>query len=144
MVNGKSFNFVGYMGIMIGEYQRELFNKDSTEFGKQLLDTLSEVMQGPCRQNQFRLAEGKLIDNCRDIISAFLTEEECAMAGFSTEEDMQNIEEIKQSTVNVMRSSIEGDPDLELLKIMTNSLGSFAIAFTRMQTLYERFLSEIM
>ena len=34
-----------------------------------MIETLIEVIQGPCKDNQRTLVAAKVIDNCRDLIS---------------------------------------------------------------------------
>ena len=34
-----------------------------------MMETLTEFIQGPCKENQRALVNAKVIDNCRDLIS---------------------------------------------------------------------------
>lgn len=66
--NQKSFDFVSYMSQMLAIYEKQYINCYSCHLGMQLIDTLIEVVQGPCKLNQKRLVEAKIIDCCRDLI----------------------------------------------------------------------------
>jgi len=71
IINSKSFDFVTQVSLIFGVYEKSLINAASTGLGNQLLDTLTELIQGPCRDNQRALIGAKVIDNCRDLISSF-------------------------------------------------------------------------
>ena len=128
---------------MLREFQKNLLCKESASVGLQLLGTLIELIQGPCRENQHQLMKLKIIDTCRDILRSFTSEEEYEAAGFSNEESEQ-IDEIKMSVVQLMVSSIEGHPDIELVRGVTLALDNFSVAFSRMKIVYERFVVEVM
>ena len=53
---------------MLAIYEKQYINCYSCHLGMQLIDTLIEVVQGPCKLNQKRLVEAKIIDCCRDLI----------------------------------------------------------------------------
>jgi hypothetical protein len=66
--NQKSFDFISYVAQMLAVYEKQFVNCYSCPLGMQLMDTLVEVVQGPCKENQRRLVEAKIIDCCRDLI----------------------------------------------------------------------------
>ena len=68
VVNQKSFDFISYVAQMLAMYEKQYINCYSCALGMQLIDTLIEVVQGPCKENQRRLVEAKIIDCCRDLI----------------------------------------------------------------------------
>ena len=69
VVNQRSFDFISYVAQMLSIFEKQYINCFSCSLGMQLIDTLIEVVQGPCRLNQKRLVEAKIIDCCRDLIS---------------------------------------------------------------------------
>jgi hypothetical protein len=71
VVNSKSFDFVAYVSLMFGVYEKSYINCETVELGHQIIETLTEFIQGPCKENQKTLISSKVIDNCRDLISSF-------------------------------------------------------------------------
>jgi len=53
---------------MMAMYEKQYLNCYTTNFGLQLIDTLIEAVQGPCKLNQKQLVEAKIIDCCRDLV----------------------------------------------------------------------------
>lgn len=53
---------------MLSNFEKQFINCHTCDLGQQLIDTLVEVIQGPCKMNQKRLVEAKIIDCCRDLI----------------------------------------------------------------------------
>ncbi len=49
--NPKSFDLVAFVATMLGVYEKQYVNAFSCEMGFQLLDTLIELVQGPCKDN---------------------------------------------------------------------------------------------
>lgn len=56
------------MAQMLAAYEKQYINCQTCDLGQQLIDTLIEVIQGPCKENQRRLVEAKIIDCCRDLV----------------------------------------------------------------------------
>jgi RyR and IP3R Homology associated len=50
-----------------------------------MLDTLVELIQGPCKENQRSLVSSKSIDNCRDILTQGSSERELKLKGLGGE-----------------------------------------------------------
>ena len=67
-VNHKSFDFISYIAQMLGVFEKQYINCYSCQLTQQMIETLKEVIQGPCKENQRRLVEAKSIDCCRDLI----------------------------------------------------------------------------
>lgn len=67
--NSKTFDVVTFISTMLGAYENEYVNCYSSNLGNQMMDTLTEFIQGPCKENQRALVNAKVIDNCRDLIS---------------------------------------------------------------------------
>jgi hypothetical protein len=53
---------------MLAIFEKQFINCYTCSFGMQLIETLIEMVQGPCVLNQKRLLEAKIIDCCRDLI----------------------------------------------------------------------------
>jgi len=53
---------------MLAIFEKQYVNCYSCLMGQQIIDTLIEVVQGPCKLNQKRLVDAKIIDCCRDLI----------------------------------------------------------------------------
>ncbi len=50
-INAKSFDFVSYVSGMLGIYEKSYVNCYSCQLGNQIIDTLTELIQGPCKEN---------------------------------------------------------------------------------------------
>jgi hypothetical protein len=50
-INPKSFDFVGFISTMLGVFEKQYVNSYSCEMGFQMMDTLIELIQGPCKEN---------------------------------------------------------------------------------------------
>lgn len=80
--NPKSFDFVASISTYLGIFEKQYVNCYSCEMGYQMIDTLIELIQGPCKENQATLVSSKVIDNCRDLISQGTSERELRQKGF--------------------------------------------------------------
>jgi hypothetical protein len=96
-----------------------------------MVETLTEFIQGPCKENQRTLVTSKVIDNCRDLISSSNTERELLAKGLSEEED-SILDGLKSKAVKLLLSIIEGPIDREIIKSITISLDDFVIVFERL------------
>ena len=68
---------------MLSVYCKSYVNCESTEFGNQLIESLVEFVQGPCRENQITLINTKVIDSGRDLLSqGTQNEEDLEQKGF--------------------------------------------------------------
>jgi hypothetical protein len=67
---GKSVDFIRMICFMMGNSVK-FFNVWSTGLINQILDTLIELVQGPCKGNQRNLISSKVIDFSRDLISSY-------------------------------------------------------------------------
>jgi hypothetical protein len=114
------------VALVFATYEKSYVNKYSISLGHQIIETLTEFIQGPCAENQKTLINGKVIDNCRDLISSFNTKKEILSKGFEMkEEDLDEIDELKRNAVTLLLSLIEGAADFDVIKRMTNSLDNF-------------------
>jgi RyR and IP3R Homology associated len=132
------------MSTMLGVYQKQYINCYSDEMGGQMLDTLVEVIQGPCKDNQRSLVSSKAIDICKDIINIRTNEKrELKMKGFN-DDNIEMIDGLKQNAAKLLVSIIEGPIDAEIMKAIKKTLDDFAVIFDRMNSIYEKFVSEVL
>jgi len=57
--------------------------------------TLTEFIQGPCKENQTSLVNCKVIDNCTELIFAYNSEKILKQKGFVGEYEIE-LDELKQ------------------------------------------------
>ena len=86
------------------------------------MDTLVEMIQGPCKLNQENLVKAKIIDSCREYISGFELESDLIPLGFTTEEDIDSIGEFKGSIITMLTSLLEGEVVPEIIDRMSGRL----------------------
>lgn len=97
-----------------------------------MLDTLVEVIQGPCKDNQRSLVSSKAIDNCRDILNQGNSDRELKLKGF-TDDKISMVDELKQKAVKLLLSIIEGPIDAEIMKGIKKTLDDFEVIFQRIK-----------
>ena len=51
ILNNKSFDFITYVAQMMAIYEKQFINCYTCGLGMQLMETLIEVVQGPCKMN---------------------------------------------------------------------------------------------
>lgn len=66
----KNYDFVASIAIMLSPLHK-IFNKYLIDLSMQMVETLTEFIQGPCVGNQKALLHSKIIDNSRDFIRDF-------------------------------------------------------------------------
>jgi hypothetical protein len=118
------------------------------KLGNQIIDTLIEFIQGPCRENQRALISAKIIDNCRNFLLDFqITNNEADLIsrGFDLEDDdhLESINETKQGIVTLLLSLLEGTPDSDIINRMSQSL-DFTLMKERMAEVYTEFIISLM
>ena len=106
-----------------------------------MLDTLTELIQGPCKENQRSLVTSKSIDNCRDILTQATTDRELKLKGLQGDKAGM-IDELKQKSVKLLLSIIEGPIDAEIMRSITKTLDDFVVIFQRMNIVYTAFVAE--
>jgi hypothetical protein len=104
----------------------------------QLVGTLTEIIQGPCKQNQRSLVNSKIIDSSREYISGFSSLGEVHHLGFEDEEAMDEIGQFKCSIITMLTSLLEGEIDMEIIQRMGQSL-DFNMMKDRMLIIFHRF-----
>jgi len=128
---------------MLAMYEKQYINCYSCTLGMQLIDTLIEVVQGPCKMNQRRLVEAKIIDCCRDLIQqGQQSKSELKMRGFTTEAKLDLHDTLKMSAIKLLLSIIEGSVDMDIYRQIADSLDDFLILTKRMGDIYDRFIRE--
>lgn len=126
---------------MLGQYEKQYVNCYSCELGYQLIDTLIELIQGPCKENQRTLVTSKVIDNCRDLISQGSADRELKIKGFINEK-VELLDGLKQKSVKLLLSIIEGPIDNEIMRAITISLDDFLVVFERIGYVFNKFITE--
>jgi hypothetical protein len=137
-VNAKSYDFVYLISTYLGTYIK-ILHSDNLQLGYQILDTLTEVVQGPCRENQRSLSQAKIIDNGRDLLTCLKSKTELVTRGFEDDPHAEEIGELKSKTVNFLLSLLEGDADDIILKRIAESL-DFKRIIERMTEVFSRFV----
>ena len=85
------------------------------------------------------LIKGKIIENCKDFLTMFEENSvDVLVKGFS--ENLSTIVEMKQKTVVLLISLLEGCVKVENFKRMAISFDDFSIVFERMTLAYQNFL----
>ena len=82
---------------------------------QQLSDTLIEMVQGPNRENIEQLMRFKVVDNARDVLESFSSNEIAIKRGFASVND-DKIFQFKSNAVNILISLLEGQQNLKLAK----------------------------
>jgi len=77
-------------------------DEDRMEAACQALDTLTEVIQGPCASAQRALMDAKVLDTCSQIMADPFTD------AFEDEPDHPLIMDIKEKTITLLLSLLEG------------------------------------
>ena len=71
MINGhhlrNNYNLIKFSVRLFGEYCK-FISPFNISFGETILDFLTEVIQGPCYENQKHLAESKILENLEDLL----------------------------------------------------------------------------
>jgi len=140
-VSAKSLNLVALVGSILAMYVK-ILHKDNLELGFQVLDTLTEMTQGPCRDNQRELSQPKLIDNGRDLLISLSTKTEKEVRGFDPEDDLSDdISELKSKTASFLLSLLEGEVDYDIVNRIVSTL-DFKMIKERMSEVFKIFVQE--
>jgi len=93
-----------------------------------MMDTLIELVQGPCKLNQKRLVESKIIDCCRDLIQqGQQSSVELEQRGFNTDQKLEFHEALKSMAIKLLLSIIDGSVNIDIYKQIADSLDDFLI-----------------
>ena len=142
---GKNFDFPTFFSNMLGIFAKHA-NFSTMKLGGQLIDTLIELLQGPCQGNQRVLITAKIIDHCRDFIAGYREtglEAEMEAKGFNLEDEdqIEEMNETKQKLVTLLVALLEGIPDQGVINKMLQSLG-LDLMKDRMYYVYKNFVVE--
>jgi len=62
----RSINFINLIAEIFNRYTKSV-NERNAKLGVQILDTLIEMLQGPCQENQIALCNTKILENLEDL-----------------------------------------------------------------------------
>lgn len=134
----KSFDFVTAVSGMLGSYIK-MMHADNIDLGFQIIDTLTEVVQGPCKGNQRVLSQPKIIDNGRDLLDIMKRPEDRKLKGFDSSEALEDLGEIKSKAVTFLLSLLEGNVDVTILRRLAETLDFHSIK-ERMSEVFQHFV----
>lgn len=119
----KSVNLVVVLAGMFGQMLK-VINSVTINIGHQLVDTIVELVQGPCKENQRSLVNAKVVDSSREFISLLSTKDNLLPLGFvrkaddtpdDDEEDIMEVMDEYLSKISViLLSLLEGEEDIEI------------------------------
>lgn len=119
----KSVNLVVVLAGMFGQMLK-VINSVTINIGHQLVDTIVELIQGPCKENQRSLVNAKVVDSSREFISLLSTKDNLLPLGFvrkaddtpeDDEEDIMDVMDEYLSKISViLLSLLEGEEDIEI------------------------------
>ena len=107
----------GYFGAFVKYIRPEVVG-----LGDMILNFLIEVVQGPNKPNQMKLADAKIIDYVRDLMSEFEIEQTYELRGFVTPEQKLEPTKIIKKAVKLLISMLEANKNKELLQYMGANL----------------------
>ena len=139
-LHGKTVDFVLNISEYLGSYTK-ILQFTNIRLGYQLLDTLTEMVQGPCRGNQRLLSQPKNIDTCRDLLTCLKHSSDQELRGFRITSQRQ-ISALKSKTVNFLLSLLEGDADVEITRQISDSL-DVRRCKERMLDVFKTFVAEL-
>jgi len=61
----RNINFIKYSSNVLGSFVK-FINAHCIELGEQVIDFLIDAVQGPCKENQLELREGKIVEFIKD------------------------------------------------------------------------------
>lgn len=119
----KSVNMVVLLAGMYGQMLK-VINSVTINIGHQLVDTIVELIQGPCKENQRSFVNAKVVDSSREFISLLASKDNLLPLGFvrkpddspdDEEEDMMDVMDEFLSKISViLLSLLEGEEDTEI------------------------------
>lgn len=127
----KSVNLVVVLAGMFGQMLK-VINSVTINIGHQLVDTIVELIQGPCKENQRSFVNAKVVDSSREFISLLSLKDNLPALGFvrkpddspdDEEEDMLDVMDEFLSKISViLLSLLEGEEDIEICQKMAFSI----------------------
>ncbi|EGR32730.1 hypothetical protein IMG5_072330, partial [Ichthyophthirius multifiliis] len=67
-IKKQSINFIILISDIFSKYHKQI-NEENLHFGKQIIETLIQMIIGPCKENQKILAQSKIFENIQDIMN---------------------------------------------------------------------------
>jgi hypothetical protein len=97
---------------MFAIYVKSYVNCYSTQLGNQIIETLIELIQGPCRDSQRTLVDTKTIDCCRDLLNQGMGASASTLEqkGFGGKR-IEKLNNMKMNSVKLLLSILEGPVD---------------------------------
>lgn len=115
-ISSKSKNFV-YLLCIIYKRFLNINCKELIWLGIQIVDTLVEFIQGPCKLNQMQIVKDKGLDTARDVLFGLKTRYELNQAGFTSEHDSNYVSLLKFKTIVLINSLCEGNTNESEIRI---------------------------
>ena len=115
-----------------------ILHRDSVGVGLQLLDTLTEMVQGPCPSTQAALATPDVLDSCRDLLT-------CLRHPHDQQErliEAEELSDLKGKTANFLLALLEGETVNGVAAQVVSSL-DFSKLRQRMVEVYAAFLDSL-
>jgi hypothetical protein len=144
-VRTKLFALIDIIGEMLGSYIT-FMHKDNISLGIQIIETLIEYVQGPCRDNQRVLIQLGIFDRVNDLQTCLRNSEELEMRGFKQDYtgrlNASSIEEIgKLSTASAtfLVALLDGNADADILHRISTPL-NFSQIKERMFQVFAHFI----
>ena len=134
--NAFSLNIVVTLGSLLNSFSR-MPHRLTMEVGQQLLDTLTEVVQGPCPTAQTDLSQPNILDSCKDLLSGFRTPQERALRQL----EKSSISELKGKAATFLLALLEGE-NKEIAKRVTSFL-DFPKVLSRLTEVFQDFVKEL-
>jgi hypothetical protein len=98
------------------------------------------MVQGPNRENIEQLMRFKVVDNTRDVLESFSSNEMAIKRGFTSVND-DKIFHLKSNAVNILISLLEGQQNPKLANRIATSIEEKTLK-VRMSHIYEKFLNK--
>jgi hypothetical protein len=151
MVNATFFVLIDIVGGMLGSYIPFL-HKDNIPLGIQIIETLTEFVQGPCRENQSALIQLDIFARVNDLQTCLSNTAEHEIRGFKQDAEVpgklnaSSIEEIGKlsaATVVFLLALLDGDTDVDTLSRISTTL-NFKLIKERMFQVFARFVEDVL
>lgn len=99
-------NMVATIGTLLCRFSR-MPHKITMEVGQQLLDTLTEMVQGPCPGAQTDLSQPNILDSCKDLLSSLRTSQDRALRQLTDHKSA--ISDLKGKAATFLLALLEGE-----------------------------------
>ena len=99
-------NMVATVGTLLCSFSR-MPHKVTMEVGQQLLDTLTEMVQGPCPGAQTDLSQPNILDSCKDLLSSLRTVQDRSLRQLIDQKSA--ISDLKGKAATFLLALLEGE-----------------------------------